>query len=120
MLLEARAPISSPINEVFIYSFPQDISPLVGEVEHVVLLLLSPVIPPVLLDMPVVFLTENISSLSGNNSDPILVDPHVMIHAIGMIDFINLVIDPVQLPYLVGVGLRLWAVVWVPSQLGGI
>ena len=112
--------ILGSVNEIFVYGFPQDISPLVVEVEHVVLLLLPPVIPPVLLYMPVMLLTKNILPLSGNNPHPIFVDPHIMFHAIGMIDPVNLVVDPVQLLYLVGVVLSLWAVVWVPSQLGGI
>ena len=112
--------ILGSVNEVFVYGFPQDISPLVGEVEHVVLLLLPPVIPPVLLYVPVMLLTENILPLSGNNSHPIFVDPHIIFHAIVMIDSVNLVVDPVQLLSLVDVVLRLWAIVWIPSQLGGI
>ena len=108
--------ILGSVNEIFVYGFSQDISPLVVEVEHVVLLLL----PPVLLYMPVMLLTKNILPLSGNNAHPIFVDPHIIFHAMVMIDLVNLVIDPVQLLSLVGVALRLWTIVWIPSQLRGI
>ena len=112
--------VLSSVHEVFVNSLPKDISPLVGEVEHVMLLLLPPVLPPVLLYMPVVLLTKNILPLSGNDTHPIFVDPHIIFHAMVMIDLVNLVIDPVQLLSLVGVALRLWTIVWIPSQLRGI
>ena len=115
VLLEARAPISGSVYEVLIYGLPQDIPPLVGEVEHVVLLLLPPVIPPMLLNVSVMLLSINILPLSGDNTHTVFMDPNIIFHAIGMIDFINLVVNPVKLLPLVDVVYRLGAVICIPS-----
>ena len=103
VLLEARAPILCSVYKVLIYRLPQDIPPLVGEVEHVVLLLLPPVIPPMLLNVSVMLLSINILPLSGDNAHTVFMDPHVILPAIVMVDFINLVVNPVKLLPLVGI-----------------
>ena len=118
--MRARAPILCSVNEVLIYGLSQDKPPVVGEVEHVVLLLLPPVIPSVLLNMLVVLLPKNIPPLPSNNAHPVFVNPNIIFHAIVVINFVDLVVDPVELLLLVGVVLRLRAVVYIPRQLWGI
>ena len=68
LLIRVRAPILSSINEVLVNRLSQGKPPVVGEVEHVVRLLLPPVIPPMLLNMPVVLLSKIISPLPSNKA----------------------------------------------------
>ena len=106
--------LSSP-HEVVIDCFPKLKPSLIVEMKHVLLLGLPPVPPPVLLDMPVLFLAIPVLSFPRDDSHPKLVDAQILFHTILYVELADLPIQPVQLGLLVGVVLWLSAIVTEPG-----
>ena len=110
-------PILSAVDEVLVHGSPQDKPSLIVKVEHVVLVALSPMLPPMLLD--VLFNLSSIPILPLSSGDPgaVLVHAHVVLPAVLYVQPVNLTIEPVNLFFLVYIVFRLGAVIGEPCKL---
>ena len=120
MTSEGKGAILCSVDEVLVYSLAQDISPLIGEVEHVAPNSLPPLLPFMFLDMSVMFLPIYVPVLPGDYSRAVFVHAHVKFHSILNIDSLNPTIYPIYFFFLIGIVCWFWAIICEPSKLGGI
>ena len=83
--------------------------------EHVLFVTLSPVLPPIFFNMLFMLSAIVVLPLSSGDPDAVLVYTHVVLPAVLNVQPVNLTIEPVNLFFLVGIIVRLGAVIGEPS-----
>ena len=88
--------------------------------EHVLLLLLPPVVPPVFPYVPVLYLAIPVLGFPGDHSHTKLVGANIFPHTIFNIKVSNFSVQPIQLFFLVSIVGWLRPVVLEPGKLWGV